>query len=82
MIIAYVKEIEGRMQEFYNRLAEKNRRLYAGIEALKLAFGGITPFFFNNFLTILRLTLNPFLANKSLILARVKFVHFCVSSIG
>jgi hypothetical protein len=25
------------MQEFYNRLAEKNRRLYAGIEALKLA---------------------------------------------
>lgn len=42
MIIAYAKEIEGRMQEFYNRLAEKNRRLYAGIEALKLAFGGIT----------------------------------------
>jgi hypothetical protein len=28
------------MQEFYNRLAEKNRRLYAGIEALKLAEGG------------------------------------------
>jgi transposase len=42
MIIAYAKEIEEWMCEFYSRLPEKNRRLYAGIEAIKLAFGGIT----------------------------------------
>lgn len=30
------------MQELYNRLPEKNRRLYAGVEALKLPYGGIS----------------------------------------
>jgi hypothetical protein len=30
------------MQELYNRLPEKNRRLYAGIEALKLPYGGVS----------------------------------------
>jgi|GEM_PF-3825464 hypothetical protein len=35
MIEAYSKEIEEQMQEFYNRLPEKNKRLDAGIEALK-----------------------------------------------
>ncbi len=30
------------MQELYNRLSEKNRRLYAGIEALKLPYGGVS----------------------------------------
>jgi len=30
------------MQELYSRLPEKNRRLYAVIEALKLPYGGIT----------------------------------------
>lgn len=30
------------MQELYNCLAEKNRRLYAGIEALKLGYDGIS----------------------------------------
>ncbi|OAD20532.1 hypothetical protein THIOM_003758, partial [Candidatus Thiomargarita nelsonii] len=36
------KEIEAQMQELYNRLSEKNRRLYAGIEALKLPYGSIS----------------------------------------
>ncbi len=42
MIKPYSQEIEAQMQELYNRLPEKNRRLYAGVEALKLPFGGIT----------------------------------------
>jgi transposase len=42
MIEAYSQEIEKQMQEFHNRLLEKHKRLYAGIEALKLAYGGIT----------------------------------------
>ncbi len=42
MIKVYPKEIEGQMQELYKRLPEKDRRLYAGVEALKLPHGGIT----------------------------------------
>lgn len=42
MIKPYPKEIETQMQELYNRLPEKSRRLYAGVEALKLPYGGIT----------------------------------------
>ena len=42
MIEHYSKEIEKQMQELYNRLSEKNRRLYAGIEALKLPYGGVS----------------------------------------
>lgn len=42
MIEAYPQKIEMQMQEFYNRLLEKHKRLYAGIEALKLAYGGVT----------------------------------------
>jgi hypothetical protein len=38
----YSKEIEEQMQELYNRLPEKNRRLYAGVEAIKLGHGGIS----------------------------------------
>ncbi len=30
----YSQELEVQMQKLYNRLPEKNRRLYAGIEAL------------------------------------------------
>ena len=30
------------MQEMYNRLPERNRRLYAGVEALKLPYGGVS----------------------------------------
>jgi len=41
MIEPYSKEIEAHMQGFYCRLSEKSRRLYAGIEALKLSYGGI-----------------------------------------
>lgn len=42
MIKAYTPEIEAQMQELYNHLPEKNRRLYAGVEALKLPYGGIS----------------------------------------
>ena len=42
MIKTYSPEIEEQMQELYNRLSEKNRRLYAAVEALKLPYGGIT----------------------------------------
>lgn len=37
---AYSPEIEYTMQEFYKSLNEKNRRRYAGIEALMFGFGG------------------------------------------
>ena len=30
------------MQELYSRLPEKSRRLYAGVEALKFSYGGIS----------------------------------------
>ena len=42
MIEPYSKDIEAQMQELYSRLPEKNRRLYAGVEALKFAYGGIS----------------------------------------
>lgn len=38
----YSKEVESQMQELHKRLQEKNRRLYAGVEALKLPHGGIS----------------------------------------
>jgi len=38
----YSPEIESQMLELYARLPEKNRRLYAGVEALKLPYGGIS----------------------------------------
>ncbi len=42
MIAPYSSEIETQMQELYSRLPEKNRRLYAGVEALKLPYGGVS----------------------------------------
>ena len=42
MINPYSPEIEAQMQVLYNRLPEKSRRLYAGVEALKLPYGGIS----------------------------------------
>jgi len=41
MLKPYSEEIASQMQELYRRLPERNRRLYAGIEALKLPYGGI-----------------------------------------
>ena len=41
MIKPYTKEIEVQMLELYSRLPERSRRLYAGVEALKLPYGGI-----------------------------------------
>lgn len=38
----YSQEIEAQMQKMYKRLPEKSRRLYAGVEALKLPYGGIS----------------------------------------
>lgn len=42
MVEPYSKEIELQMQDFFSRLPEKSRRLYAGVEALKLPHGGIS----------------------------------------
>ena len=42
VISLYTQETESRMQELYNRLPEKNRRLYAGVEASKLGRGGVS----------------------------------------
>ena len=39
---AYSIEIEKQMQEVFNRLSEKDKRLYAGVEALKFPYGGIS----------------------------------------
>jgi hypothetical protein len=36
----YTPEIEAAMKKFYDSLNEKDRRRYAGIEALKLGLGG------------------------------------------
>jgi Rhodopirellula transposase DDE domain len=38
----YGKEIEEQMQNLYQSLSEKDRRRYAGIEAQKLGYGGIS----------------------------------------
>jgi len=42
IIKPYSTKIEEQMQELNSRLPEKSRRLYAGIEALKLGYGGIS----------------------------------------
>ena len=42
MIEPYTKDIEAQMQELYGRRPEKNRLLYAGVEALKFLYGGIS----------------------------------------
>jgi hypothetical protein len=39
---SYSIEIEKQMQEMFNRLSEKDKRLYAGVEALKFSYGGIS----------------------------------------
>lgn len=41
MITPYPTNIEQQMQRYYRSLSEKDRRRYAGIEALKLGHGGI-----------------------------------------
>jgi len=38
----YLLEIEKQMQEKFRRLSEKDKRLYAGVEALKFPYGGIS----------------------------------------
>ena len=38
----YSLEIEKQMQEKFRRLSEKDKRLYAGVEALKFPSGGIS----------------------------------------
>ncbi len=41
MVRGYPPEIESQMQRYYHSLSEKDRRRYAGIEAVKLGHGGI-----------------------------------------
>jgi len=38
----YPKEIEEQIVEFYKSLSEKERRRYAGLEAIKLGYGGVS----------------------------------------
>ena len=40
--MSYPAEIETQMQRYYQSLSEKDRRRYAGIEAIKLGYGGIS----------------------------------------
>ena len=42
MQLSYSIEIEKQMQEVFDRLSEKDKRLYAGVEALKFPYGGIS----------------------------------------
>ena len=41
MVIKYPRSVEQQMQRYYHSLSEKDRRRYAGIEAVKLGHGGI-----------------------------------------
>lgn len=41
-ISPYSQDTEHQMQKMYHHLPERSRRLYAGIEALKLPYGGIS----------------------------------------
>lgn len=38
----YSPEIKKQMQEMYSRLSEQDKRWYAGVEALKLPYGGVS----------------------------------------
>jgi hypothetical protein len=40
-MIPYAPEIEAVMQKFFRSLGERERRLYAGAEAIKLGRGGL-----------------------------------------
>lgn len=40
-MIGYPEEVELKMQRFFERLSEKDRRCYAAIEASKLGHGGM-----------------------------------------
>ena len=40
-MIPYNRTIEQRMKKFYDSLSEKDKRRYAGVEALKLGRGGV-----------------------------------------
>ncbi|MGH8549422.1 MAG: hypothetical protein ACRERU_12655 [Methylococcales bacterium] len=42
MLTPYSKEVEEPLQELYSRRSEKDNRLYAGIEALKFPYGGVS----------------------------------------
>lgn len=41
MIESYLPEVENLMKLFYENLSEKDRRLYAAVEANKMGHGGI-----------------------------------------
>jgi len=42
MRVHYPVDVEKQMQAMYNRLSEKDKRLYAAVEALKFSYGGIS----------------------------------------
>ena len=42
MVVAFGAEIEEHMRDYFDSLNEKDRRRYAGLEAMKLGHGGVT----------------------------------------
>ena len=40
-MISYHSSIEQKMKKFYDTLSEKDKRRYAGVEAMKLGRGGV-----------------------------------------
>lgn len=40
MVATYAPEVEHQMKVFFDSLSEKDRRRYAGVEAVKLGHGG------------------------------------------
>lgn len=42
VVAAFGPEIEQRMRDYFDLLNEKDRRRYAGLEAIKLGHGGVT----------------------------------------
>ena len=41
MVVAFGAEIEEHMRDYFDSLNEKDRRRYAGLEAMKLGHGGV-----------------------------------------
>ena len=42
VVAAFGPEIEDHMRDYFDSLNEKDRRRYAGLEAIKLGHGGVT----------------------------------------
>lgn len=68
-MVKYSKEIELLMQSYYGNLNEKQKRIYAALESMKLGWGGQS--YISNLLGLSRTTLH--LAKKHFIQIRRGF---------